>query len=153
MLAADIYSGADFSGRGGWTWYTGAAAWIWRLGIEAILGLYREAGGYRFDPCIPPEWREFEATLQLGQNEIHVEVRDPDGCGRGVVGLSLDGMELDPSRVVELDPERSGRHDVRVVLGTMATQSARRARQKSTVDARKRKTGRQSVALPRSERS
>jgi cyclic beta-1,2-glucan synthetase len=138
VLAADIYSGSDFSGRGGWTWYTGAAAWTWRLGVEAILGLYREAGGYRFDPCIPPQWQKFDATLRVGESEIHVEVTNPDGIGRGVIGLSLDGKDLDPRRVVELDSTRSGRRHVRVVLGNDGAQASRtRERKANPVDERR----------------
>ena len=116
VLAADVYSSPPFIGRGGWTWYTGAAAWTWRLGIEAMLGLYPEGGGLRFDPCIPPEWPGFEATVHLGQSEVHVVVENPDRVSRGIRQLSLGGIEL-ASPLLHLDEASRGTYDVRIVLG------------------------------------
>jgi cyclic beta-1,2-glucan synthetase len=116
VLAADIYSAPGIAGRGGWTWYTGAAAWLWRLGAEAILGLYRENGALRFDPCIPPDWPGFEARLRAFEHELEVVVDNPHRTGRGVLELRLDGVVLE-SPLVRLDPAQPARHDVRIVLG------------------------------------
>jgi cyclic beta-1,2-glucan synthetase len=116
-LAADIYSCAPWIGRGGWTWYTGAAAWLWRLGVEAILGLRREAGALRIDPCIPPAWRGFEAWVRLGRQRVHVVVDNPRGVSSGIARLTLDGAPLATHRVV-LDPNVAGAHEVQVQLGS-----------------------------------
>jgi hypothetical protein len=116
LLPADIYEGAASSGRGGWTWYTGAAAWTWRLGVEAILGLCREGTGYRFDPCIPPDWPGFEASVRVGQSELRIVVDNSDGTGHGVLELKVDGVRVD-SRLVEIDPHLKGRREVRILLG------------------------------------
>jgi cellobiose phosphorylase len=116
VLAADIYGVPPFSGRGGWTWYTGAAAWTWRLGVEAILGLYREQGGVRFDPCIPPAWPGFEATLRVGEQELHVVVDNPQRSGRGIRALTLNGAEV-ATRVVHLVPGAGPRCEVHILLG------------------------------------
>ena len=75
VIAADVYSVAPHTGRGGWTWYTGSAAWMYRLGIEGILGLRRTAGGLHIDPCIPPDWPGFEATYRHGSATYHIQVR------------------------------------------------------------------------------
>ena len=116
VLAADVYSGAPWVGRGGWTWYTGSAAWLWRLGAEAILGLRKEGGQLRIDPCIPPSWNGFEAWVRLGQRRVHVVVENPDRVSSGVALITLDGVPLAENRV-DLDPTTPGAHEVRVRLG------------------------------------
>jgi cyclic beta-1,2-glucan synthetase len=123
-LAGDIYSCAPWVGRGGWTLYTGAAAWMWRLGVEAILGLRREDGHLRIDPCIPPEWKGFEAWVQVGERQVHVVVENPDKVATGVATMTLDDMPLD-SNLVRLEPSGAGTHEVRVRLGNAAYFPAR----------------------------
>jgi cyclic beta-1,2-glucan synthetase len=123
-LAGDIYSCSPWVGRGGWTLYTGAAAWMWRLGVEAILGLRREDGHLRIDPCIPPEWKGFEAWVRVGEREVHVVVENPDRVATGVATMTLDDARLD-SNLVRLDPSATGPHEVRVRLGTTAYFPAR----------------------------
>ena len=103
-----------------WTWYTARRPGP-ALGVKRSSPLSRSRG-YRFDPCIPPEWPRFEATLRLGPSQLHVEVTNPDGVARGVIELSVDGKAQDPSRVVELSPKRSVHHHVRVVLGNDGSQ-------------------------------
>ncbi len=98
-LAGDVYGCPPWVGRGGWTWYTGAAAWMWRLGVDAILGLRKEDGHLRIDPCIPPQWKGFEAWVRLGERCIHVVVDNPDGVAGGVVRMTLNGAELDSNRI------------------------------------------------------
>jgi cyclic beta-1,2-glucan synthetase len=110
-------------GRGGWTWYTGAAAWAWRLGTEAILGLRKEGGALRIDPCIPPAWKGFEAWVRLGGQEVHVVVENPDGMSTGVAQITLDGTPLE-TNLVRLEPTSAGTHEVRVRLGIAKAGSA-----------------------------
>jgi len=116
VLAGDVYGAAPWVGRGGWTWYTGAAAWAWRLGVEGILGLRKEEGALRIDPCIPPTWGGFEAWVRMGGQRIHVVVTNPDAVGRGIAAITLDGEPLDSSWI-RLDPSVTGEHEVRVRLG------------------------------------
>jgi cyclic beta-1,2-glucan synthetase len=115
VVAADVYGVPPHVGRGGWTWYTGAAAWLWRLGIEAVLGLRRDAGRLSIEPCIPPHWDGYEAVVRTAAGRCRVVVENPDGTGRGVAGVTLDGVDL-PDGLVPLD-ELTGDHEVRVVLG------------------------------------
>ena len=118
-LAGDVYSAAPWVGRGGWTWYTGAAAWMWRLGVEGILGLRRDEGQLRVDPCIPPAWPGFEAWVHSGEQVVHVVVENPDGVASGVATLTVDGARIAGNRIY-LDPAGTGTREVRVRLGSVA---------------------------------
>jgi cyclic beta-1,2-glucan synthetase len=117
VIAGDVYSCPPWVGRGGWSWYTGAAAWAWRLGVEGILGLRKEEGQLRIDPAIPAAWQGFEAWVRLGSQQIHVIVENVDGVGTGVARVVLDGTELDSNRI-QLDPAVAGTHEVHVRLGS-----------------------------------
>jgi len=94
VVAADIYSVGPHVGRGGWTWYTGAAAWMYRAGIEGILGLSREGAFLLIDPCIPADWPGFEATLQVESTLYQIEVRRRPHGTLDVNHASLDGIAL-----------------------------------------------------------
>ncbi len=120
VLAADIYGTAPLTGRGGWTWYTGAAGWTWRLGVEAILGLHPEDGGLRLDPCIPPDWHGFEATVRVGDAEVHIAVDNPDRVSRGIRRLTVDGAEH-ASPLVHFAQHTGAKHEIHVVLGEGGT--------------------------------
>ena len=115
VIAADVYGAPPHVGRGGWTWYTGAAAWCWRLGVEAILGLSLEAGDLVVDPCIPPEWPGFEATVRRGACVLHVHVENPRGVARGVESIELDGQPFEGNALPLAD--LSGDHEAVVRLG------------------------------------
>jgi cyclic beta-1,2-glucan synthetase len=91
VVAADIAAAEPHCGRGGWTWYTGSAAWTWRFGVEWLLGLRRVEGKLKIDPRLPPGWTGYQATLRGDKGSILVRVTDPDGLGAGRIGLSVDG--------------------------------------------------------------
>ncbi len=115
VLASDVYAAAPWIGRGGWTWYTGAAAWAYRLGVEAILGLRPSRGGWRLDPRIPASWPEFEVFVRDGLTVVHIRVENPRRVNSGVERMLLDGEPIDPPILPRL---RDGRiHDVRVTMG------------------------------------
>jgi len=120
VLAGDIYSVPPWVGRGGWTWYTGSASWMWRLGVEAILGLRKEDGHLRIDPCIPPSWQGFEAWVRLGEQRFHIVVDNPGGVATGVATMTLDDARVDSSRICVEDPTAAGTHEVYVQLGSIA---------------------------------
>jgi cyclic beta-1,2-glucan synthetase len=115
VVAADVYSAPQHVGRGGWTWYTGAAGWMFRVTVEHILGIRREGQWLKVDPCVPHHWREFAITLRLPGSNYRIEIRNPDGVNRGVRVFEIDGDASD-SRRVQLKPD-SGNHLIRVVLG------------------------------------
>ena len=99
VLAADIASVEPHVGRGGWSWYTGSAAWFWRLGIEVILGLQRVDGGLRIDPRIPADWPGFHATIRTEGGVLQIEVENPEGSGHGVSELLVDEETIDGEEV------------------------------------------------------
>jgi cyclic beta-1,2-glucan glucanotransferase len=115
VVAADVYSRQPHTGRGGWTWYTGSAGWMYRVGIEAILGLTLDRGALRIDPCIPRHWPRYDARLRTAQAELQIVVENPSGVMSGVRLVELDGAaHADMSiKLTELQ----GKHTIRVVLG------------------------------------
>jgi cyclic beta-1,2-glucan synthetase len=115
VIAADVYSVAPHVGRGGWTWYTGSAAWMYRLGIEAILGLYREGQTLRIDPCIPRHWPGFDAIYRQGSTYYEIHVENLEGVSRGVRLVSVDGSALPDARLPLLADGQ--RHRVVVQMG------------------------------------
>ena len=122
VVAADVYSVPPHTGRGGWTWYTGSAGWMYRVGIEAILGITLRRGALHVDPCIPRGWPGFEVTFRTrdggAATSVRIVVENPEGVSRGVVRTELDGRVLDGATVPI--PHDGGSHLVKVVLGTAA---------------------------------
>ena len=115
-VAADIYSQPPHVGRGGWTWYTGSAGWLYRAGLEWILGFRKQGNALRIDPCIPRGWKGFEITYRFGGALYRIAVENPLGVCHGVSRVSLDGAPLPGDAPVPLSDD--GReHQVRVVLG------------------------------------
>ncbi|MGV8952083.1 MAG: GH36-type glycosyl hydrolase domain-containing protein, partial [Cypionkella sp.] len=91
VIAADVYSVAPHDGRGGWTWYTGSAAWMYRAGIEGLLGLTKRGDSLHFAPCFPKDWPEVELHLTLGPSPCKVQILNPDGLGTGIRSACLNG--------------------------------------------------------------
>jgi cyclic beta-1,2-glucan synthetase len=94
VMAADVYSVEPHKGRGGWTWYTGSAGWMYRAGLEAILGITREGDRLRIKPCIPVSWPGFEASLTFGKTRYDIKITRsarslPDGVERVAGGEYL----------------------------------------------------------------
>ncbi|MBN1953851.1 MAG: cellobiose phosphorylase [Anaerolineae bacterium] len=115
VVAADVYSVPPHVGRGGWTWYTGSAAWMYRLALEAILGIQRAGETLRIDPCIPQAWPGFETSYRYGRSLYHIRVENPGGVNRGVAQLVLDGQPL-AGQDIPLSKDGQ-RHQVHVRLG------------------------------------
>ncbi len=99
VLAADIAGSEPHTGRGGWSWYTGAAAWAWRLAIEHILGLRLVGGDLLIDPCLPPTWKSFEARIRRPTGSVVIQVENADGLGTGHIEVSVDGKVSADRRV------------------------------------------------------
>ena len=74
VVAADIYSEAPNVGRGGWSWYTGAAAWTYRLVVEVMLGIRRRGDAFEISPCLPSAWEGYQARLRLDGTEYQIRV-------------------------------------------------------------------------------
>src|SRR5687767_15304016 len=78
VVAADVYSVAPHVGRGGWTWYTGSAGWMYRAGIEAILGFRVHGEFLRMDPCIPRDWAHYEIRFKHRSARYEIAVENPE---------------------------------------------------------------------------
>lgn len=115
VAAGDIYALPPHTGRGGWTWYTGSAAWMYRAGLESILGFQLQGDRLRIDPCIPRDWREFEIICRHGTARYRIKVENPHGVCRGVAQLEVDGKLQQSSEIVLSGDGQL--HDIRVVLG------------------------------------
>ena len=118
---ADVYSVDPHVGRGGWTWYTGSAAWLYRGGIEAVLGFYKHGNRLQIDPSIPKHWPGFEIAYQHhGKSgaitRYEISVTNPDKVSHGVKQIHLDGQTLPPDQSVVLADDGQT-HALRIVLG------------------------------------
>ncbi|MBA2665879.1 MAG: glycosyl transferase [Trueperaceae bacterium] len=118
VVAADVYTAPGHVGRGGWTWYTGSAAWMQRAGVEYLLGLRLRGTSLLLDPCIPRAWPGFELRYRhMGRTIYLITVENPEAVSRGIGSASLDGVSIDerPLRVDLVDD--GGTHRLHVVLG------------------------------------
>ena len=115
VVAADVYAHPAHTGQGGWTWYTGSASWMYRAGLESILGITRRGSTIALDPCIPFAWPGFEAVLRFGETRYEITVENPRKRCRGVATAELDGVSVD-ARTIPLRLD-GGVHKVRAVIG------------------------------------
>ena len=120
VVAADIYAEPPHVGRGGWTWYTGSAGWMYRAGIEWILGVRLRGTRLYLDPCIPRAWPGFEITFRYHSSRYEIVVENPHGVARGVLSVELDGAPFAGGAPIPLADD-SATHHVRVVLGVRET--------------------------------
>ena len=114
-IAADVYGVPPHTGTGGWTWYTGSSGWMYRLGIEAILGISKLGNTLKVDPCIPKNWPGFKATYRFGRTHYRILIENPERVNRGVVEVFLDGKIM-PDQLIPLTDDGQ-QHDVQVVMG------------------------------------
>ncbi len=119
VVAADVYAHPMHAGRGGWTWYTGSASWMYRAGLESILGLRRQGDTLSLQPCIPAAWPGFTAVLRRGASTYEIRVENPEHRSRGIGEIELDGEPVDPRAIPWHDDGRP--HVVRAVIGEPAT--------------------------------
>ena len=107
VAVADVYAEPPHVGRGGWTWYTGSAGWMYRAGVEWILGFRLRGSTLQLDPCIPRDWSGFEVSFRYHSSRYEIEVRNPSGVMRGVREVQVDGEDL-PAAGIGQGPEGSG---------------------------------------------
>ncbi len=97
VIAADVYTADAHLGRGGWTWYTGAASWFYRVGLENILGFTKRGDTLSIKPCVPTAWPGFKVEYRYGGSKYVIEVQNPTGIANGGATYVFDGRELDES--------------------------------------------------------
>ena len=116
VMAGDVYAQPPHAGRGGWSWYTGSAGWMYRAGLESILGLRRRGATFAIDPCIPSSWPEYRIAWRFLDSRYEITVSNPTRRCRGVVDgharRRAGRCRGDPARQRRPDPrcaDRSGR--------------------------------------------
>lgn len=115
VAAADIYAVEPNRGRGGWSWYTGAAGWMYRVGIEHILGIKKEGGKLYFNPCIPKEWPEFQVVYRLPQTVYQIRILNPERVNTGVRRVISNGREIYEGYISLVDDGEE--HQIQVIMG------------------------------------
>jgi cyclic beta-1,2-glucan glucanotransferase len=116
VVAADVYSEPPHVGRGGWTWYTGSAGWLYRAAIEWMLGFRMRGPMFSIDPCIPRTWPGYSIRFRYHSAIYNIQVENPSSVCRGVVLTELDGKRQVGSATIPLADD-GAEHQVRIVLG------------------------------------
>jgi cyclic beta-1,2-glucan synthetase len=112
-VAADIYAYPPHTGRGGWTWYTGAAAWMYRLIVESLLGLKLEVDRLRFAPCLPADWNAFKVHYRYRETVYHIAVLQMLG-EKGEASVTMDGVECLDDGILLVDDRQEHSVEVRI---------------------------------------
>jgi cyclic beta-1,2-glucan synthetase len=115
VLAGDVYGRPPHTGRGGWTWYTGSAAWLFRVALETLLGFQLEGDHLQLHPHIPASWPRFTITYRHRSATYRISIENPDGSEHGLRSLTLDGQTL-VGAVIPLADD-GATHDVQAIMG------------------------------------
>ena len=117
VVAADVYSVAPHAGRGGWTWYTGSAGWMYRAGLESVVGLRVQGDRLKLVPCFPEVWPRAEISYRHRSARYEIVIENPQHVSGGIASLELDGSpQSDGADSIKLVDDGSV-HRVTVVLG------------------------------------
>jgi cellobiose phosphorylase len=114
VVAADVYAMPPHTGRGGWTWYTGSAGWMYRMIVESLLGIELVAGKLRISPCLPAPWKGFKFRYRHGETTFDVTVSQSAEASR-TPSVSFDG-ELQSDNTIPVAGDRAV-HAVEVRVG------------------------------------
>ena len=107
VVAADVYGVAPHAGRGGWSWYTGSAGWMYRLILESLLGLRLDVDKLHFAPCLPAHWTAFKLHYRYRETVYHIDVLQlAVDVADDAAGVTLDGVAL-PDKTIPLIDDRS----------------------------------------------
>jgi len=117
VVAADVYAEPPHVGRGGWSWYTGSAGWMYQAGLAWMLGFRLRGTRLVVDPCIPRAWRGFSIAFRYHSARYDIVVENPRGVTRGLSSVEIDGVPCDPRAGIALADDRQP-HRVRIVLGS-----------------------------------
>jgi cyclic beta-1,2-glucan synthetase len=116
VVAADVYAQSPHIGRGGWTWYTGSSGWLYRAGLESILGFKLRGGQLEINPCIPTDWTNHQIVFKYHSSTYTIHIENPDRVSTGVKLIEIDGIGHS-----SINLSKDGlNHFVRVVMGLVA---------------------------------
>jgi len=113
VMCADIYGVAPHIGRGGWTWYTGAAGWMYRLTVETLLGLQLEGDYLRLDPCVPAAWDGYKIHYRFGNTVYHISVSCGGEPSEPATQVTVDGCHRPDARIPLIDDRQEHFVEVR----------------------------------------
>jgi cellobiose phosphorylase len=113
VVAADVYAFPPHTGRGGWTWYTGSAAWMYRLIVESLLGLRLEGNKLRFTPCLPADWDGFNVHYRYRKTIYHIAILRAQ-TGEGETSVTVDGVEQSEKAIPLVDDGKEHQVEVRI---------------------------------------
>lgn len=119
VMAADVYAIAPHTGRGGWTWYTGSAGWMYRLILESLLGLRLETDRLFIEPCLPSHWNRLKIHYRYRETVYHLAITQAcaDVAGeRGVVSIKMDNIEQEGPAIFLVDDHLEHMVEVGVVV-------------------------------------
>ncbi|ABR49663.1 glycosyltransferase 36 [Alkaliphilus metalliredigens QYMF] len=114
VMAADVYAVSPHVGRGGWSWYTGVSGWMYKVGIEDILGLKKNGDRLFIDPCIPKDWKEYSMKYRYQDTDYHIVVKNPNGASSQVKELQMDGKRLQEAYISLINDKVA--HRVEVIM-------------------------------------
>jgi cyclic beta-1,2-glucan synthetase len=115
VLDGDVYARPPHAGRGGWSWYTGSAGWLYRAGLEHILGLHGRGDHFTINPCVPSSWTTFSITWRHRGATYEIEILNPDRVWTGVLKAEIDGTAVDPQAIPKA--AGGGTHVVKITMG------------------------------------
>jgi cellobiose phosphorylase len=115
VMAADVYAVPPHSGRGGWTWYTGSGGWMYKAGLESILGFQKLGNKLLIDPCIPQKWPEYTIRYKYFESIYNITVKNPEGVNKGVKTIA-EGSQTREGNILELVNDGKV-HDIEVLMG------------------------------------
>ena len=113
VVAADVYSVPPLAGRGGWTWYTGSAGWMYRLIVETLMGLHLHGNVLQFQPHIPSRWDSFKVHYRYKETVYHI-VLTKTGTGEGIAEVTVDGVKQEEKNIRLTDDRKE--HEVEVAM-------------------------------------
>ena len=113
VVAADVYAVSPHTGRGGWTWYTGSAGWMYRLIVESLLGLRLEVDKLHFAPCLPVDWEGFKVHYRYRETVYHIDVLQT-AEDQGGASVTLDGVDRHDKTIPLIDDRREHTVEVRI---------------------------------------
>jgi cellobiose phosphorylase len=113
VVAADVYALPPHTGRGGWTWYTGSAGWMYQLIVESLLGLRLEVDKLRFEPCLPADWETFKVHYRYRETIYHITVLQTRDV-KGETSVIVDGIERDDNAIPLIDDRQEHSVEVRI---------------------------------------
>jgi len=124
VIAADVYAVPPHIGRGGWTWYTGSAAWMYRLIVESLLGLKLEVDKLYFEPCLPPDWEMFKVHYRHRNTIYHITVQETSADSTET-SVTVDGVPQQDRAIPLLDDRQEHEVTVRIQRNSIGAKSAR----------------------------